>query len=173
MPPPVAMTCLSRPTKLASAVDMLLYMRKACDALGGLPHGKVITRSGETLNHSTLLVDGYACNVNGLDFVRKPGTRIHSGDNIAIIRRAPERIGYLHLKDVMDLVAPEKFTRPVPAKRVAQDTPGQHKEQYHGSEDSLLTIWRVGANGPVNAFEYRMRQCYARGAACARISPIS
>ena len=31
------------------------------------------------------LVDGYACNVNGLDFVRQSATRIYPGDNIAII----------------------------------------------------------------------------------------
>lgn len=31
------------------------------------------------------LVDGYACNVNGLDFVRQPGARIYPGDNIAIM----------------------------------------------------------------------------------------
>ncbi|MBA4138675.1 MAG: hypothetical protein C0518_15325 [Opitutus sp.] len=76
---------------------------------------------------------------------------------------APEmQKSYLQLLEPLSL---GESLRPVPAKRVAQDTPGQHKEQYHGSEDSLLTIWRVGAGGPVNAFEYRMRQCYARGAA--------
>lgn len=69
---------------------------------------------------------------------------------------------YLQL---LEPIALGESLRPVPAKRVTQDTPGQHKEQFHGSEDSLLTLWRIGEGGPVNAFEYRMRQCYARGAA--------
>ena len=33
-----------------------------------------------------------------------------------------EPAGYLHLKDVMDLTTPEKFARPVPAKRI-RDSP--------------------------------------------------
>lgn len=31
------------------------------------------------------LVDGYACNVNGREFVRSPETRVNDGDNIAIL----------------------------------------------------------------------------------------
>ena len=33
----------------------------------------------------TRLIDGYACNVNGREFVRSPDTRVHRGDNIAIL----------------------------------------------------------------------------------------
>ena len=31
------------------------------------------------------LTSGYACNINGLDFVRDPGFKIHPGDSIIII----------------------------------------------------------------------------------------
>jgi molybdopterin-guanine dinucleotide biosynthesis protein A len=41
--------------------------------------GRVITPD------RTRLVDGYACNVNGRDFVRAPETRVNDGDNIAIL----------------------------------------------------------------------------------------
>jgi molybdopterin converting factor small subunit len=33
----------------------------------------------------THLVDGYACNVNGLTFVRTPMATVHPGDNIIIL----------------------------------------------------------------------------------------
>ena len=41
--------------------------------------GRVITTNGGGL------VDGYTCNVNGLEFVRSPTARVNSGDNIAIL----------------------------------------------------------------------------------------
>ena len=41
--------------------------------------GQVITPDG------TSLVDGYACNVNGLHFVREATTRVNPGDNIVIL----------------------------------------------------------------------------------------
>ena len=41
--------------------------------------GRVITRDG------TSLVDGYACNVNGLQFVRDATARVNPGDNIVIL----------------------------------------------------------------------------------------
>jgi molybdenum cofactor guanylyltransferase len=41
--------------------------------------GRVINADG------TSLVNGYACNVNGLDFVRTSTTRVNPGDNIAIL----------------------------------------------------------------------------------------
>ena len=41
--------------------------------------GHVISPDG------TRLVDGYACNVNGLYFVRSPTVRINNGDNIVIL----------------------------------------------------------------------------------------
>ena len=51
--------------------------------------------------------------------------------------------GYLHLKDVMDLVAPEKFTRPVPAKRIRRLA-----SAFSGGEleDALATMRRTGAH---------------------------
>lgn len=51
--------------------------------------------------------------------------------------------GYLHLKDVMDLTSPEKFTQPVPAKRIRKLA-----SAYSGSEleDALATMRRGGAH---------------------------
>ena len=54
-----------------------------------------------------------------------------------------EPSGYLHLKDVMDLTSPEKFTRPVPAKRIRRLA-----SAFSGSEleDALATMRRTGAH---------------------------
>jgi molybdopterin-guanine dinucleotide biosynthesis protein A/molybdopterin converting factor small subunit len=41
--------------------------------------GRVVSPDG------TRLVDGYACNVNGLQFVRSPTVSVHPGDNIVIL----------------------------------------------------------------------------------------
>jgi CBS domain containing-hemolysin-like protein len=50
---------------------------------------------------------------------------------------------YLHLKDVMDLTSPEKFTEPVPAKRIRRLA-----SAFGGSdlEDALATMRRTGAH---------------------------
>ena len=41
---------------------------------------------GRVINHDRgSLVSGYTCNINGLDFVRAPSARIHSGDKIFIL----------------------------------------------------------------------------------------
>ena len=52
-----------------------------CALAGKLPMlvGRVIDRDRSSL------VTGYICNINGLDFVRTPGARIHSGDRIFIL----------------------------------------------------------------------------------------
>lgn len=51
--------------------------------------------------------------------------------------------GYLHLKDVMDLTSPEKFGRPVPAKRIRRLA-----SAFAGSEleDALAAMRRTGAH---------------------------
>jgi CBS domain containing-hemolysin-like protein len=51
--------------------------------------------------------------------------------------------GYLHLKDVMDLTSPEKFARPVPAKRIRKLA-----SAFGGGEleDALATMRRTGAH---------------------------
>ena len=51
--------------------------------------------------------------------------------------------GYLHLKDVMDLTEPAKFTAPVPAKRIRRLA-----SAFVGSEleDALATMRRTGAH---------------------------
>ena len=54
-----------------------------------------------------------------------------------------EPTGYLHLKDVMDLTTPEKFTQPVPAKRIRRLA-----SAFSGGEleDALATMRRTGAH---------------------------
>ncbi|SDS57249.1 Hemolysin, contains CBS domains [Pseudarthrobacter equi] len=54
-----------------------------------------------------------------------------------------EPAGYLHLKDVMDLTSPEKFARPVPAKRIRRLA-----SAFAGSEleDALAAMRRTGAH---------------------------
>jgi molybdenum cofactor guanylyltransferase len=48
--------------------------------------GKLPLLSGQVLSaDGTRLVEGYACNLNGLEFVRNSETRINPGDNIAIM----------------------------------------------------------------------------------------
>ncbi|MCU1530926.1 MAG: hypothetical protein JWO49_497, partial [Arthrobacter sp.] len=51
--------------------------------------------------------------------------------------------GYLHLKDVMDLTTAEKFSQPVPAKRIRRLA-----STFRGSEleDALATMRRTGAH---------------------------
>jgi CBS domain containing-hemolysin-like protein len=51
--------------------------------------------------------------------------------------------GYLHLKDVMDLTTPEKFSEPVPAKRIRRLA-----SAFSGSdlEDALAAMRRTGAH---------------------------
>jgi CBS domain containing-hemolysin-like protein len=51
--------------------------------------------------------------------------------------------GYLHLKDVMDLTTPEKFTRAVPGKRIRRLA-----SAFSGGdlEDALATMRRTGAH---------------------------
>jgi CBS domain containing-hemolysin-like protein len=54
-----------------------------------------------------------------------------------------EPSGYLHLKDVMDLTTAEKFTRPVPEKRIRRLA-----SAFRGGEleDALATMRRTGAH---------------------------
>jgi molybdopterin converting factor small subunit len=41
--------------------------------------GRVVKASGNAL------LDGYACNVNGLEFVRDPASPVHEGDRILLL----------------------------------------------------------------------------------------
>lgn len=59
----------------ATLADLLRALRHRVPALAG----SVIAAGGD------VLADGYACNVNGLEFVRRPDRPIAAGDNIAII----------------------------------------------------------------------------------------
>lgn len=54
-----------------------------------------------------------------------------------------EPVGYIHLKDVLDLVTPEKFNEPLPAKRIRRLA-----SVYSGSEleDALAAMRRSGSH---------------------------
>jgi CBS domain containing-hemolysin-like protein len=54
-----------------------------------------------------------------------------------------EPTGYLHLKDVMDLTTPEKFTRSVPSKRIRRLASAFRDAEL---EDALATMRRTGAH---------------------------
>jgi hypothetical protein len=45
---------------------------------------------------------------------------------------------------------------PVDAKKVKQDTEGLNKEQFKGTSDSLLSIWRQSAGNGIYSFDFRM-----------------
>jgi molybdopterin converting factor small subunit len=55
------------------------------DALAALVDRLPVLAQGIVAADGTTLADGYACNVNGLDFVRDARTLIRNGDNIAIV----------------------------------------------------------------------------------------
>jgi molybdopterin converting factor small subunit len=55
------------------------------DALAALVDRLPVLAQGIVGADGTTLADGYACNVNGLDFVRDARTLIRDGDNIAIV----------------------------------------------------------------------------------------
>ena len=54
-----------------------------------------------------------------------------------------EPTGYLHLKDVLDLTTPEKFARPIPAKRIRRLSSVLRDSDI---EDALASMRRVGAH---------------------------
>ena len=54
-----------------------------------------------------------------------------------------EPTGYLHLKDVLDLIDPEKFTSPVPAKRIRQLSSVSRDSEI---EDALAAMRRTGTH---------------------------
>lgn len=67
----------------------------------------------------------------------------HGYSRYILTNSAGEPDGYLHLKDVMDLTAAEKFHRPVPAKRVRRLA-----SAFAGAdlEDALASMRRTGAH---------------------------
>ena len=45
---------------------------------------------------------------------------------------------------------------PVDPKKVKQDTPGLHREQFKNPENALLSVWRQGPGGDIQSFDFRM-----------------
>ncbi len=44
----------------------------------------------------------------------------------------------------------------VDPKKVKQDTPGLHKEQFRNEGNALLSVWRLGPGGEIQSFDFRM-----------------
>jgi hypothetical protein len=44
----------------------------------------------------------------------------------------------------------------VDPKKIKQDTPGLHKEQFKNDGNALLNIWRLGLGGEIQSFDFRM-----------------
>ncbi|GAB5078405.1 hemolysin family protein [Arthrobacter sp. AD-310] len=67
----------------------------------------------------------------------------HGYSRYILTNQDAEPTGYLHLKDVMDLTSAEKFSRPVPAKRIRRLA-----SAFAGAEleDALAAMRRTGAH---------------------------
>lgn len=67
----------------------------------------------------------------------------HGYSRYILTNQDAEPAGYLHLKDVMDLTSAEKFSRPVPAKRIRRLA-----SAFAGAEleDALAAMRRTGAH---------------------------
>jgi CBS domain containing-hemolysin-like protein len=67
----------------------------------------------------------------------------HGYSRYILTNQDDEPAGYLHLKDVMDLTSAEKFSRPVPAKRIRRLA-----SAFAGAEleDALAAMRRTGAH---------------------------
>lgn len=66
-------------------------------------------------------------------------------------------------QQLFEAVALGASLAPAPAELVRQDAPGEQKEQYRGDEEAQLTVWRRAPGGPINGFEFRMLEYFARG----------
>jgi CBS domain containing-hemolysin-like protein len=60
-----------------------------------------------------------------------------------ILTVSDEPVGYVHLKDVVDLTTPEAFTQPIPQKRVRRLASAYRSSDL---EDALATMRRTGAH---------------------------
>jgi CBS domain containing-hemolysin-like protein len=67
----------------------------------------------------------------------------HGYSRYILTNEQGEPTGYLHLKDVMDLVSPEKFNSPVPAKRIRQLSSVARDSEI---EDALAAMRRTGTH---------------------------
>jgi CBS domain containing-hemolysin-like protein len=67
----------------------------------------------------------------------------HGFSRYILTNESGEPTGYLHLKDVLDLTTPEKFARPIPAKRIRRLSSVLRDSDI---EDALASMRRVGAH---------------------------
>jgi hypothetical protein len=54
---------------------------------------------------------------------------------------------------------------PVDAKKVRQNTPELHKEEFRNEGAALLTVWRKGPGGEIQSFDFRMNNYGVRWSA--------
>jgi CBS domain containing-hemolysin-like protein len=71
------------------------------------------------------------------------GVDTHGYSRYILTNNNGDPTGYLHLKDVLDLTTPEKFSAPVPAKRIRQLSSVLRDSDL---EDALASMRRVGAH---------------------------
>ena len=57
---------------------------------------------------------------------------------------------------VLEPVSIGATLEPVDAKKIKQDIPGLHKEQFKNEGNALLSIWRQGLGGEIQSFDFRM-----------------
>jgi len=67
----------------------------------------------------------------------------HGFSRYILTNESGDPTGYLHLKDVLDLTTPEKFARPIPAKRIRRLSSVLRDSDI---EDALASMRRVGAH---------------------------
>jgi hypothetical protein len=85
----------------------------------------------------------------------------HSGCGLAL--RFEDFNAQKSYQQLFETVALGASLAPAPTELVRQDAPDEHKEQYRGDEEAQLTVWRRAPGGPINGFEFRMLEYFARG----------
>lgn len=60
------------------------------------------------------------------------------------------------LRQVLEPVAIGASLEPVEPKKIKQDTPGLHKEQFKKEGKSMLTVWRPEPEGKIHSFDFRL-----------------
>lgn len=80
-----------------------------------------------------------------------------------------EQKGYLQLLEPVAIGASLKPGNP---KLVRQKEAGLLTKQYHGSSDTLLTVWRHFAGQAVHSFEFRMHDYFVRSSTQPKVLEI-
>ncbi len=87
---------------------------------------------------------------------------------LGIALKFPDSHTQKAFRQLVEPVAIGSGLQPVDVKKVEQDAPGLHKEQYAGEDETILTIWRDAANPKsIQHFELITHEYYIRGSAAA------